>query len=238
MHGQAPHQRGWRERALQRVHRTIARALPLLVRRSLTRDLAGVWGSWQSAPPPTGAVVVVNHHSWWDGYLAWLVARRVGRPFGVLVDDATLDRYPFFAHVGAIRVSALRSAVRHAAAGAWLFVFPEGRLRPAAALGSFAPGAATIARLAGVPVLPMAWRVRVRGAQYPEAYLRVGTVLDGQVAPEAQHAAVAALLERLDADLDAAEDPETPLVDYELWLAGRLATHERAQRWRRWWGGR
>lgn len=227
----------WRARALARVHRGIAWALPALARRSLARDLAGTWGAWESPPPPAGAVVVVNHHSWWDGYLAWLLARREGRPFAVLVDEDTLRRYPFFRHCGAIGVGSLRLAVRRAAAGAWVFVFPEGRLGPERTLAAFAPGAATIARLARVPVLPVAWRVRLRGGQYPEAYLRGGSVLPDGSGADTQRMAVASLLQRLDGDLREASDAEAPLPGYELWLAGRRSTHERASTWRRWWAG-
>ncbi len=227
----------WRERALQRVHGGIAQVLPLVVERSLRRDLAGVWGIAEGAAPTAGCVVVANHHSWWDGYLAWFLARRERRRFGVLVDRATLRRYPFFERVGAIDTTALRSAVRVARSGAWLFVFPEGRLGPAGALAPFAPGAATIARLGDVPALPMAWRVVVRGGQYPEVYVRQGAALALHAGPERQRAAVAGLLARIDADIAGATEPERPLPGYALWYAGRRSTQERVQGWRRWWGG-
>ncbi|TVR88089.1 MAG: 1-acyl-sn-glycerol-3-phosphate acyltransferase [Trueperaceae bacterium] len=227
----------WRERALHRVHGGIARVLPMVIERSLRRDLAGVWGICEGAAPLSGCVVVANHHSWWDGYLAWFLARRERRRFGVLVDPATLRRYPFFERVGAVDTTALRSAVRAARSGAWLFVFPEGRLGPAGALAPFAPGAATIARLSDVRALPIAWRVVVRGGQYPEVYVRQGDALPPNAGPEGQREAVAGLLARIDADIAAASEPELPLPGYVLWNAGRRSTQERVQGWRRWWGG-
>jgi len=226
----------WRERALRRVHGGIACVVPSLVERALRRDLAGVWGIEEAAAPASGCVVLANHHSWWDGYLAWFLARRARRRFAVLVDSATLRRYPFFERIGAIDVASLRSAVRQARSGAWLFVFPEGRLGPAGALAPFAPGAASIARLAGVSALPMAWRVVVRGGQHPEVYVRRGGALPADADPEAQRDAVAVLLARIDADLAAASDPELSLPGYELWHAGRRSTQERLGGWRRWWG--
>lgn len=226
----------WRERALRRVRQGIAAVLPALVRRSVRRDLAGTWGVWEAPPPRGGAVLVANHHSWWDGYLAWALAQREGRPFSVLVDTDTIERYPFFSEVGAIEVTAVRRAVRRAADGAWLFVFPEGRLGPEGSLAPFAPGAAAIARLAGVPVVPVVWRVRLRGAQYPEAYVRGGAALPAGADAAAQRRSVAALLQRLDADLAAAPDPEAPLPGYDLWLPGRRSTHQRTERWRGAWG--
>jgi len=226
----------WRARALARVEQGIAWYLPHAVRRALRRDLAGIWGREPAASAAGGAVVVVNHHSWWDGYLAWLVAARAQRPFAVLVDDATLERYPFFRRVGAVGVGDLRAAVRRATAGAWLFVFPEGRLGPAHELGPFAPGADAIARMAGVPVQPMAWRVVMRGQQYPEVYLRRGPALPAGAGPDAQRRAVAALIEALDQDLEDAADAEAPVPGYALLYGGRRSSQERVARWRRWWG--
>ena len=226
----------WRERARSRLHAAIAAALPWLVQRSLRRDLAGVWGVDEAGAPEGGCVVVANHHSWWDGYLAWYVARRAERPFAVLVDAATLRRYPFFERQGAVDALAVRRAAARARAGAWLFVFPEGRIGPARRVAPFARGAGVIAGLAGVPIVPMAWRVVVRGGQYPEVYVRRGAALADGATPERQRAAVCALLERIDADLDAADDPERPLASYAPWHAGRRSTHERVARWRAWWG--
>lgn len=226
----------WRARALARVEQGIAWYLPHAVRRALRRDLAGIWGCGTGTSGPGGAVVVANHHSWWDGYLAWFVAMHQRRPFAVLVHDATVERYPFFRRVGAVGVGELRAAVRRVAAGAWLFVFPEGRLGPAHELGPFAPGAATIARLAGAPVQPMAWRVVLRGQQYPEVYLRRGPTLVADAGPEAQRAAVAALLGGLDRDLADATDAEAPVPGYTLLYGGRRSSQERVAPWRRWWG--
>ena len=226
----------WRARALMRVHDGIAWYLPRAVSRAVRHDLAGVWGVEEAALPDAGAVLVANHHSWWDGYLAWLLARRHGRPFAVLVDEATLVRYPFFRRLGALATSELRTAVRRASAGAWLFVFPEGRLLAPAAPGPFASGAATIARLAQVPVVPCAWRVVVRGAQYPEVYVRCGAVLARSAQPDEQRAAVARLLARIERDLADADDAEAPLPGYDSWYPGRSSTQARVQRWRRWWG--
>jgi 1-acyl-sn-glycerol-3-phosphate acyltransferase len=227
----------WRARALECIHQGIAWYLPVAVARAVRHDLAGVWGVHEAAVPPGGAIVVANHHSWWDGYLAGLIARRHGRPFGVLVDERTLRRYPFFRRVGALGTAELRAAVRHAAAGGWLFVFPEGRLSPPGPPAPFAPGAATLSRLAGAPVLPLAWRVVVRGEQYPEIYVRCGAALPPAAAVAEQHAAVSGLLARIEHDVWAAADPEAALPGYQPWWRGRRSSHTRVQRWRRWWGG-
>gem|GEM_PF-747171 len=229
--------RRWQRRALAYLHAGIALLLPTLVRRSVRRDLAGVWGDWPDPPPARGAIVIANHHSWWDGYIAWLLTQRAGRPFAVLVDDVTLDRYPFFERLGALPRRALRAAVRRVRDGAWLFVFPEGELGASSRLAPFEPGAGVLSRLAQVPIQPLAWRVAVRAGQYPEVYVRAGAPLAPGSTAAQQHAAVAALLDRLDADMRETANPANALPGYTLWFAGRSSAHERAGRWRHWWGG-
>ena len=226
----------WRERARSRLHAGIAAVLPWLIQRALRSDLAGVWGVEEASAPSAGCVIVANHHSWWDGYLAWALARRESRPFAILVDAATLRRYPFFERRGAVDARAVRRAAQRARAGAWLFVFPEGRLGPAGHVAPFARGAGVIAGLAEVPIVPMAWRVVVRGGQYPEVYVRRGPALAADAPAERQREAVGALLARIDADLDAASDAERPLFGYAPWHAGQRSTHDRLARWRGWWG--
>lgn len=215
-----------------------ARFAPATMDRALRRGTAGVWGRLEAAPPAGGAVVVANHHSWWDAYLTWALATRHGRPTGAVMDDAQLARFAFFRHLGAVPASRPRAAARHAAAGAWLVVFPEGGLRPSGALGPTRAGAAAIARWAGTPVWPVAFRAVLRGAERPELYVLGAPTL----APGAPHddvvAALAAVLARLDGDLAAAPDPEAPVAGYEVWWRGRGSGHERAGHFARLWGAR
>ncbi len=226
----------------------IAAALPAIMRRALRRGLAGVWARTE-APPPEGstnfvdsahydggAVVVANHHSWWDAYLAWAVADRHGRPSGAIMDEAQLARFRFFRGLGAVSDREPRAAARRAAAGAWLFVYVEGELRPPGPLGPVRPGAAAIARWAGVPVLPLAIRCVMRGGERPEVYLRFGAPLASGVDHETLARSLAELLGRLDRDLAAATDAEAPLPGYAPWWRAADRSHERLARWRAWWG--
>ena len=96
-------------------------------------------------------------------------------------------------------------------------VFPEGAIQPAGPLREVKPGAAWIARAAGVPLV----RVVLRGGQLPEAYLRCGPAVTADLA-----AALARELTALDADL-AGSDPEQPLAGYLRLVAGRSSGHER-----------
>jgi len=214
----------------------IGAALPAIMRRALRRGLAGIWSRTEGPLPDGGAVVVANHHSWWDAYLAWAVADRHGRPSGAIMDAAQLARFPFFRRLGAVSEREPRAAARRAAAGAWLVVYVEGELRPPGPLGPARPGAAAIARWAAVPVLPLAIRCVMRGGERPEVYLRFGRPLAAGVDHETLAGALAGLLARLDDDLAAATDAESPLPGYHAWWRVADRSHERAARWRAWWG--
>lgn len=228
---------GVKDRVAAALVRIVAAFVPARIHRAFRTGTGGVWGRIEAPVPAGGAVVVANHHSWWDAYLAWGLAVHHDRPSGAVMDDVQLDRFRFFTHLGAVPASRPRAAARHAAAGAWLVVFPEGGLRPAGPLGPTRPGAAAIARWAGVPVWPVAFRAVVRGGERPELYVRGGALLAAGSDAAAADAALAELLGRLDADLAAATDPEAPVPGYEAWWHGRGRTDERAGWVARLWGG-
>lgn len=214
----------------------IARALPQLMLRALRSGLHGVWGrgSWERLPSG-GAVVAMNHHAWWDVYLVYLVVRRLGRPAAAIMAAEQLERFPFFRRLGVVSEREPRAALRHLASGALLFVFPEGELRPAGGIGALQPGAAWLAGRARVPLVPLALRVLMRGAQHPEAFVSLGEPLPpGPDATSALAGALDALLLDLDRTL-AAADPERPPAGFETWLVGRRRSDERAAAAAFWW---
>ncbi|GAA5513497.1 hypothetical protein Dcar01_02235 [Deinococcus carri] len=198
----------------------VAALLRASIRRSVRADLGGVWV--RGPLPPGGAVLAPNHHSWWDGYVLREVAWQAGADYRVLMTARQLARFPFLRRVGALGAEEVRPAVRAARAGAWVVVFPEGALQPAGPLRGVKPGAAWIARAAGVPLVPVALRVALRGGQSPEAYLRFGPAV---AAPDLA-AALSSELAALDADL-ADSDPERPLAGYLRLTRGRASDHER-----------
>lgn len=185
----------------------VAAMLRASIRRSLRSGLGGVWvrGNW----PTGGGVLAPNHHSWWDGYVLRELAWQAGAEARVLMTSRQLAHYPFLRRVGALGADELRAAVRAARAGAWVVVFPEGALQPAGPPRVLRPGAGWIARQAGVPLVPVALRVGLRGRPRPEAYLRFGAPTTAGGLAEA----LARELRTLDADLGAG-DPERPLAGY------------------------
>ncbi|OLV15779.1 hypothetical protein BOO71_0013957 [Deinococcus marmoris] len=179
--------------------------------------MAGVWV--RGSLPAGGAVLAPNHNSWWDGYVLRELAWWAGADFRVLMTARQLGRFPFLRRMGALEAGRVREAARSAREGAWVAVFPEGAVQPAGPLAELHPGAAWIARTAGVPLIPVALRVVMRGGQWPEAYLRIGK------ATTDLSAALAHELSLLDAEL-ASGDPEQPLAGYLRVMRGRVSGTE------------
>lgn len=147
---------------------------------------------WRGPLPdvPAGASVVLyaNHHTFFDGYLGWLVLRRV-------LDHAPLtwmrdwDRFPFFAAVGALpfpetdaaeRAATVRRTARRFASGSphGLVYFPEGTLHaPEEGVAPF--DAAFLARLDRLLPrkvwLPLAITVTMQEGARPVCRLAAGT---------------------------------------------------------------
>lgn len=196
-------------------------ATPVLkhsIRRSLRTGLGGVW--LRGPLPPGGAVLAPNHNSWWDGYVMRELAWWAGADFRILTVARQLRRFPFLRRMGALEPGRVREAARSARGGAWVTVFPEGAVQPVGGLGELHPGAAWIAKTAGMPLIPVALRVVLRGGQWPEAYLRVGA------ATTDLPAALAHELSLLDADLQTS-DPEQPLAGYLRVMTGRSSGSDR-----------
>lgn len=230
-----------RERRIrQEIGRAIARGvgwgLPWIIRISLRRGLRGVWRAGEPPRLPEGAFIMApNHHSWWDVYLAWLVAERIGRPRIALMERAQLDRFPFFRHVGVLAHDEIRAALARVRHGEILIVFPEGELRASGATGPLHEGVAFFARHADVPVVPVAMRVTLRGASRPEAYVRFGTPLPpGDDLLVRIASGLDGLLDEID-DLLAATHPEDVPPGATRWLGGTASTRERTSWWERLW---
>lgn len=194
--------------------------LSALVRRSVASGLRGVWV--RGPLPEGGAVLAPSHQSWWDGYVLYDLCCRLGQPYRVLMTARQLAHFPFLKRLGALPDTWVRPALRAAQAGAWVVVFPEGELRVAGSLGPLRPGAGWLAGAAGVPLVPVALRVTMRGSQQPEAHLRFGSPVQ---ASELQ-AALARELALLDAELSGS-DPEQPLAGYLRLSAARGSQNER-----------
>jgi 1-acyl-sn-glycerol-3-phosphate acyltransferase len=181
--------------------------LASVVRGSVASGLRGVWV--RGTMPAGGAIIAATHQSWWDGYVLYDLCCRIGQGYTVLMTARQLANFPFLRRLGAVADTEVRSALRAAKGGNWVVVFAEGALRPAGTLGPLQPGAGWLAQSAGVPLVPVALRVVMRGQQQPEAYLRFGQAVDADELPQV----LAHELTVLDAELQDS-DPEQPLAGY------------------------
>ena len=172
-------------------------------------------------PGQPAPICAATHPSWWDGVLyAWVRAHL--QPHAcVLAEQATTDRLPFLAAIGAIpidRASALaaRAGLRAAraalAAGQPVWIFPQGRirppwLRPLGLEGGFrllarplpdpggAPGQAPSQ---APPILPVAIHIGFRHSPLPVALIHVGA----PVPADGLEAALCEGIDRADRFLD------------------------------------
>jgi 1-acyl-sn-glycerol-3-phosphate acyltransferase len=207
--------------------RPLARLLKALVegmlQASLRRSLRGVYLRGQL---PQGALVLaMNHHSYFDGHLVWLLGKLHRHPLSLLVAEENLRAFPILALVGALEAHRVREALRRLARGEWVAVFPEGEMRYPGPLDPLRPGAAWLARKAGVPLLPVACRVALRGFEHPEAFLWVGELLPPGRNPAG---ALGELLGNLDALLPKTHPREVPEGFREV-LRGRRSLEERVR---------
>jgi hypothetical protein len=198
------------------VERGTGAALRAGLDQLVRRNLRGVWV--RGDLPLGGAVWATNHHSWWEFFVAASALRTTGRSdVGVLMDPANMGSRSLFGTIGVVGTDALRSALDLLRSGVVLVVFPEGELRAPGPLGPTRRGARWLADHAGVPLLPVATRVVLRGHQAAEAYVDVGR-------PEADD--LAARLAELDREI-ATADPNVALPGFRPVITGVRSWHER-----------
>jgi 1-acyl-sn-glycerol-3-phosphate acyltransferase len=188
---------------------------------SLKGSLRGVY--LKGEVPEGPLVLAMNHHSFFDGHLVWFLARRHGHPVSLLVAEENLKAFPVLGLLGALEARRVREALRRLREGAWVALFPEGEMRYPGPLGPLRPGAAWLARRAGVPLLPVASRVVLRGFEHPEAFLLLGKPLP----PEGDlKGALGGVLQELDETLRKTHPREVPEGFREV-LRGRRSLEER-----------
>lgn len=183
--------------------------------------------------------MVANHTNWWDGFMAVLVTRALGRRFQVLMEARHLARYRAFLRVGALPLRRghpaaaredLARALPYMDPAALLWVFPQGSRRPATEpVGRLESGAAWLALAKGTPVRiqPMAFRYAYRGEQLPEAFAWAGkgwTVEAGN-RRDVTHDIELSLRQALDLLDDRLRSEH--LADARLLVPGRLSVNKR-----------
>jgi 1-acyl-sn-glycerol-3-phosphate acyltransferase len=160
-------------------------AVEAYLRRKMRSAFRGLWLRGALPSSAEGRLVYANHTSWWDGFVVHALAECAGWDAYCLMEEKNLQRYRFLSRIGAFSVqpgspaSALAS-LRYAKRllqekAASVVVFPEGEIRP---FGErplrLEGGLEVLARLAGVPCLPVAIRYAFFEHEKPDVLLEVG----------------------------------------------------------------
>ena len=160
------------------------------IRRQAGRHFAGVHWAGQGAAaawdPSVPTLFVANHTNWWDGFLAFLVTRRLGLDFQVLMEARHLARYRTFLRIGALPIrrdrareayADLTAAAGYLRPGVGFWIFPQGERRPPGEpVENCGKGAAHLAagHTGALRICPVAFRYAFLGEQLPEAFVMVG----------------------------------------------------------------
>ena len=215
----------------------------VIIMRSVRKNIHAVWVKGGLDTLPKGSYILApNHHSWWDAYLLWFITRKLGCDFRVLMDDGQLSKFYFFRHLGAIGASEIRTALRFLQSGflksdslkgnvpSVLVIFPEGELSAASKLTQIEKGLDYFSEKAKIPVVPLAMRIVLRGAQLPEAFLNFGEPIAFSPNLSADYiSSINALLTDLEADISTFP-PEEPAEDYLVWKAPKPRFDERMEK--------
>ncbi|MDQ2818262.1 MAG: lysophospholipid acyltransferase family protein [Candidatus Eremiobacteraeota bacterium] len=165
------------------------RSFERYVRWLVRRSFAGVWLNRRAARLPSdGYVAIANHSSWWDGFIPYLLHRRQlpGSPFGLLMSDQELRRFPFFRWAGAFSIdnSSMRRAREavvyageEARRGVGVWMFPQGWFAIDCEPRQFSSGFVHAARRGAAAIVPVALRFTMLEKQRPEVFIDIAKPL-------------------------------------------------------------
>lgn len=160
-------------------------ALGQYVEWKLRKAFRGVWLEGALPPGEEGVLCYANHGSFWDGFLAHLLAQRSGRDGYAVMEEQNLRRYRFLTRIGAFSIrrgdsgSALetlryaRSVLQRPKAA--VFLFPQGKIEANAQPPlKFERGAEVLARMAKIRCVPVALRYAFFEHEHPDVLIQVG----------------------------------------------------------------
>jgi chlorobactene lauroyltransferase len=221
------------------------------VRRLVRRQFTGVHWTGQGAAAAWDRQVptlfVANHTNWWDGFLAFLMTRRLGLDFQVLMEARHLSCYRAFLRIGALPLrrdrprdayADLTASAGYLRPGVGFWIFPQGERRPPGEpVAGCGKGAAHLA--AGHPgplrICPVAFRYAFVGEQLPEAFVLVGEswvrAAEDRTGRDAMMPEIEWRLRATIATLDGLVGPER-LGAFRPLAVGRLSVNKRLDRFR------
>lgn len=160
-------------------------ALGQYVEWKLRKAFRGVWLEGALPAGEEGVLCYANHGSFWDGFLAHLLARRSGRDGYAVMEEQNLRRYRFLTRIGAFSIrrgdsSSALETLRYARSvlqrpKAAVFLFPQGKIEANAQPPlKFERGAEVLARMAKLRCVPVALRYAFFEHEHPDVLIHVG----------------------------------------------------------------
>ncbi|MFC4738030.1 lysophospholipid acyltransferase family protein [Bacillus daqingensis] len=156
----------------------------------IKRHFKRVHVSFSSIPLPNKpSIIIVNHSSWWDPLFLFYYNERIWRRSSLaMMDEEGLNRYPFFAKLGAFsigkRARAIHESLLYAEKqlrnGHDIFLFPQGGEAPLEEAYSFFTGAGHLKQaVPEAPVVPVCFYHGFRHHQLPEWTMMTGAPIQG-----------------------------------------------------------
>ncbi|NJP38820.1 lysophospholipid acyltransferase family protein [Alkalicoccus luteus] len=156
----------------------------------IKRHFKKVYVSRSSVPlPDKPSILIVNHSSWWDPLFLFYYNERLWKRNSLaMMDEEGLNRYPFFAKLGAFSIgkrarsihTSLQYAEQQLRNGNDIFLFPQGGENPLEEPFSFFTGAGHLKHaVPEAPVVPVCFYHGFRHHQLPEWSMITGNPVHG-----------------------------------------------------------
>ena len=158
-----------------------------MIRRSVRKNFHSINYIGSAPPRHDPCIVVPNHHGWHDGYLMFLLLKKLNLNFVDWV--AEYDAFPLFGRVGGLpfpaddpgrRAATIRRTLRLMKAGDTnLLLFAEGILHRPPEILAFGRSLEVVAKqVPRAKVIPVAIRYELSLHERPDAYIYVGTPVE------------------------------------------------------------
>jgi chlorobactene lauroyltransferase len=148
-------------------------------------------GSIAYPAPSLPILLLPNHSNWWDGFFFYLLNHRLfQRPIYLMMLERQLEKFRFFARVGAFSIApekpkAVLEALRYTIEllrqplipAPMICIFPQGEMLPWACRPmKFRRGVDWLTRELNAPlcILPLAIRIEYLGEQRPDVFFQFG----------------------------------------------------------------
>lgn len=156
-----------------------------VIRRSVRARFRRLYWDPPAAPLMQPCILVANHHNWFDGYVMYHLATKLGIP--CLDWIAEFDAFPLFAKAGGMpfppgdparRAATVKRTIRKMKSEGWsMMLFAEGTLHYPPKVWELGEALDLVAAKTGATIYPVALRYEFAMHERPECWVRVGEAI-------------------------------------------------------------